>query len=521
MTFFRAVESFTLALLNRADAAANRWFSWRYNPLYQSGTIVVSLYVTMVVTGLWLVLFYRVGSPWESVAGLTDNLWIGNWVRGLHRYSADAAVLATLAHIARMFAETRSWGARALAWFSGVALLALLVACAWTGYVLVWDTFGQHLAREGARLVDALPVLSEPISRTFSGERPVQSVFFFITLFAHIGVPLAMGVVFWLHVKRLPRPAILPPRPLMWTTIGLLTAVALVWPLRMVPEADAFVRPATIPSDLFFAWWMPIALRFGDRTALSVAGLVSMALVAVPLFTRRRGVSQPAPSTVDEDICTGCTQCSLDCPYGAIEMQPRTGRRSPVVAHVDPDLCVSCGICAGSCAPMGVGPPGRTGRDQIAQVQAFLADEARRVGEIVVIACTHGAGAHPNRLRAEGAAVYEVSCAGNLHTSVIELLVRGGMGGVLVIACPPRDCWNREGPRWLSERMYHEREAELQARVPRERVRLAYASAHEAAETVEALRGFRRDVTLLGHPDVEHRPEADTTCEPTETAVPK
>src|SRR4029453_3708067 len=203
------IERLALRLLTALDAAANRLYSARLNPLYQSGTIVVVLYLTIVATGLWLILFYRVAAPWESVAGLTANRWIGNWVRGLHRYASDAAVVATLVHAFRMFAQGRSWGARALAWVSGGLLALLLLLCGWTGYVLVWDTFGEYLATEGARMLDALPILSEPMGRAFTGERPVPSVFFFVTLFAHIGIPLGMTVVFWLHVKRLERPVLL------------------------------------------------------------------------------------------------------------------------------------------------------------------------------------------------------------------------------------------------------------------------------------------------------------------------
>ena len=90
--------------LARIDAIGNRCFGPQANPLYQSGTLVVALYLVLVVTGLWLILFYRIGQPWESVAGVTANPWVGNWVRGLHRFSSDAAIVILSTFI-------RSWSA--------------------------------------------------------------------------------------------------------------------------------------------------------------------------------------------------------------------------------------------------------------------------------------------------------------------------------------------------------------------------------------------------------------------------
>jgi coenzyme F420-reducing hydrogenase delta subunit len=106
-----------------------------------------------------------------------------------------------------------------------------------------------------------------------------------------------------------------------------------------------------------------------------------------------------------------------------------------------------------------------------------------------------------------------VDCAGNLHTSVIELLVRGGAAGVLVIACPPRDCWNREGPRWLSQRIYHDREAELQPRVDRRRVHVASANASESAEVLVALREFMTATARLEQPRTEDA-DVELLCDP-------
>jgi ferredoxin len=393
-----------------------------------------------------------------------------------------------------MFGQRRSWGARTLAWASGGVLLLLLLVCGWTGFVMVWDAFGLQLAREGARLFDALPVLSEPTSRTFTGEQPVPTVFFFVNLFAHIGVPLAMGVAFWLHVKRLARPTLLPPRAVLWTTIGALATVAVLRPIGMTPEADPFTLPAVVPTDVFFAFWLPVTRRLDGGWALLAAVTSGAALLAVPLLTARRRRWAPPASTVDDALCTGCTQCAVDCPYGAIAMVDRPAPLPPL-AQIDPSLCVSCGICAGSCAPMGVGPPGRTGRDQLAAARAFAASPDRRPGEIVVVSCEHAA-----RTGAQAEArgvVYPVSCAGNLHSSVIELLIRSGAGGVLVMACPPRDCWNREGPRWLHERTYRGREAELQPRVDRARVRIAHAGAGEQRRARRLVEAFEADIAAL------------------------
>lgn len=519
----RVVTRLAFRGLATIDALANRLYGWRFNPLYQSGTIVVFLYVVLVVTGVWLTLFYRVGSPWTSVSGLTANVWYGNWVRGLHRYASDAAVVATILHAWRMFAERRSWGPRTLAWVSGVLLVAMVMICGWTGYVMVWDTFGEALAREFARMLDTLPFLSEPISRAFTGEQPMASSFFFVVLFAHIGIPLGAIVLFWLHVRRLARPAFLPPRPLMWAVAGALTALAIARPLVMGPKADPFVIPDAVVMDVFFAFWLPVTGLVGGGTALAILAGAFVAGLVVPMLTAERGAARAPASTVNEDLCVGCVQCSLDCPYHAIEMVPRAADPSSLVARVDPAQCVSCGICAASCAPMGIGPAGRTGRDQMAALRPLLAEpQGARDGAVVVIGCEHGAGTFATALAAEGARVHPVRCVGNLHTSVIELMLRGGARGVLVLACPPRDCWNREGPRWLLERAYHGREAELQARVDRRRLRVAYANAGERRAAVAALRRFQQDVDTLEPPVAPdfHLSENEPVCEPDSTEAP-
>lgn len=515
----RSAERLAFRMLAALDAACNRLYGWKGNPLYQSGTIAVALLLVLIVTGLWLIFFYRVGAPYASVERITADMWIGRWVRGVHRYATDALLIATAVHAFRMFAQGRSWGPRALAWTSGVVMLGLVFVCALTGYVMVWDSFGYRIAQEGARMIDSLPFLSEPISRAFTGEQAMLGPFFFLNLFAHIAIPLGLALVLWLHVSRVARPVLLPPRRVVAWIVSALVALSLFVPLGMQDEASSFRLPQSIDMDLLVAWWLPVVRNLSGGVALVVLVTLVALVLAVPLFTRRKEDAAPPPSVVDEDVCVGCTQCALDCPYDAITMLTRApGGRSELVARVDPELCVSCGICSGSCAPMSVGPPGRTGRDQLSRVRAFVLEDDIRSGRHVVVCCERGALKWAPVLAAEGAAVYPVDCAGSLHTSVIEMLVRAGAAGVLVISCPPRDCFNREGPRWLNERIYHEREAELQARVDRSRVRIAHASVGEVTEAVNALRRFVSDTAPVV-PTEEPLVDPDLVCEVAESTV--
>lgn len=197
-------------------------------------------------------------------------------------------------------------------------------------------------------------------------------------------------------------------------------------------------------------------------------------------------------------------------------MVPREDGRPTLVAEIDPTRCVSCGICAGSCAPMGVGPPGHSGRDQLAELRRSLLAEvtASPTPMPVAICCAQAPRAHLAALRDAGARIHEVPCVGNLHTSVVELLIRGGATGVLVGGCPPRDCVGREGPKWLHERIFNDREAELQPRVDRRRVAITTLAAGDLAGTVAAHRRLASRLSTLGHPEPEVDADLGGLCEP-------
>lgn len=513
----RALETVARRCTRAFDAVMHRVYGWRWNPLHQSGALAAWLLVILTVTGIYLLLFYRVGSPAASVERIAADPWLGSWMRTLHRYATDAFLIAAALHAVRLVGQAREWGPRTRAWLSGVFLFGVGLACAWTGFVMAWDSFGMRLAVVGARLFDALPILSEPMGRIFAGDRPVPVAFFFLNLFVHIAFPLAMGAGLWLHVSKVARPVLAPPPALKWRLTALLCVLSVLVPAPLGPAANPLDLPRTTPLALTSAWWVPLAEVTAPWIVWVGVLVFTIAVLAVPFAARRTRTGSWEPSVVNPRYCTGCDSCTQDCPWGAIQMVARDDDRPTLVALVNPALCVSCGICAGSCPPMGVGPPGRTGRDQLAQLRATLLPEVLETpheGRVVVVRCEQGAPDVRRRLVEAGATVHDVPCVGGVHTSFVELLVRQGATGVMIAGCPPRDCVGREGPKWLEQRFYHAREAELQPRVDRERVAVITAALGEGTAVIAAFEEFRRKMLALDVLAAEEAVEPEEFCEP-------
>jgi NAD-dependent dihydropyrimidine dehydrogenase PreA subunit/coenzyme F420-reducing hydrogenase delta subunit len=277
--------------------------------------------------------------------------------------------------------------------------------------------------------------------------------------------------------------------------------------------------PGRVLIDGFINFWLPMARAWPPGAQMAAWIAFWAVLLTVPWWWRPSRKSLGQAAVTNEELCTGCTQCYLDCPYEAIAMIPPGVPRIGVetVARVDPALCVSCGICTGSCAPMVVGAPHRSGRDQLRQLQVRQVKSVKRrapAPELVVYVCQEGLGARRALSALPGVRVESLPCAGELHTSSVEFLVRSGAQGVFVMTCPERNCVHREGPRWLAGRFYHEREAELKERVDRRRLRLGQFAYSDLPDALAALRRFRAELEALDQPSAaEDEVELDLECE--------
>ncbi len=108
-------------------------------------------------------------------------------------------------------------------------------------------------------------------------------------------------------------------------------------------EAHLKLMPVEFATDGIYlcgsARW-PTDIAEGVCQAYAAA-----AKAAIPM---RRGYVKPEAITalVDEDKCSGCGICEPLCPFKAIELQSRDGKR---VSHVSEAVCKGCGTCGAAC----------------------------------------------------------------------------------------------------------------------------------------------------------------------------
>ena len=313
-------------------------------------------------------------------------------------------------------------------------------------------------------------------------------------------MPLGLAGVLWLHTSRVARPTIFPPKKLGVILIGSLIVLSILRPLAFLPKADALEIPGVVQIDLFYAFWLPIARNWGSVGLLSFFATITGIAVLVPWWWRPAFSRRSGPSFVDERRCEGCMQCYLDCPYEAISMVKRENRRddqSAAVARVSPDICVRCGICAGSCDPMSVGPPNRTGKDQLRRSRNFIQAAPFPEKAVVVVGCARASVMGTRISGMKGFVHYPVDCAGSIHATIIEYILRRGAAGAVIWSCPPRDCTFREGPKWVFERLFRGREAKLRENIDKRRVKIVSASSAEFAAVEAELLAFQSFVTSL------------------------
>jgi menaquinol-cytochrome c reductase cytochrome b subunit len=125
---------FLRAFLFRKVPKGTNWF-------YTLGSATLFAFVSQAVTGVFLAMYYD-PSPvhaYESTEHITNDVFLGELVRGMHKWGATVMVILIFLHMARVFFFGAYKYPRELNWVVGVVLLVLTLMMALTGYLLPFD----------------------------------------------------------------------------------------------------------------------------------------------------------------------------------------------------------------------------------------------------------------------------------------------------------------------------------------------------------------------------------------------
>ncbi|HET7771822.1 MAG TPA: 4Fe-4S binding protein, partial [Chloroflexota bacterium] len=429
------------------------------NPLYHLGGLSFFLLVVVVVTGVYLVLFYKPAAEhaYASVEAISANP-IGSAIRGVHRYASQGLVVTLLLHAIKALIGNRFTGARALSWISGWVMLGIFWLVGVMGYWLVWDDRAQWLTQYvagmngGTALAFASP---EEAAR--------NSSLFVIVLFLHVFVPALALLGVWFHVMRLARIRLWAPRWLAAQTALALAALAVWRPVQSGAPADVTRLVDRVALDAWFLGFLPLVERYGGWAVWGGGAVVGVALLATPRLLRGSTVG---PAVVTDADCTGCRLCAQQCPYGAIEMRRRSdGLPFETVAVVDPGLCTACGLCVGVCSTDAIDLAGLSARRlKDGVVERVKRAAAAGQAPLAVFGCARHfqLGTVPDTHNGAPVIGVGVPCAGMVHGEWVRQALVGGARAALIVSGPHDDCAFREGPRWTHERLYRREKLQRQ-----------------------------------------------------------
>jgi menaquinol-cytochrome c reductase cytochrome b subunit len=125
---------FLRGFLYRKVPRGTNWF-------YTLGSATMFAFVSQAVTGVFLAMYYRPSADqaYTSVQHISNDVFLGNFVRGMHKWGATVMVILIFLHMGRVFFFGAYKYPRELNWIIGVVLVVLTLVMALTGYLLPFD----------------------------------------------------------------------------------------------------------------------------------------------------------------------------------------------------------------------------------------------------------------------------------------------------------------------------------------------------------------------------------------------
>ena len=173
---------------------------WRY----VFGSTLAAVFLIQAFTGLMMMTAYSASSAsaWGSVYYISNVMWMGWFIRGLHHFGAQTLIVLLLFHLVQTLLAGAYRMPREFNWWLGLALLVLTIGFGHTGYQLPWDQKGYWATKVVTNIMGGAPVIGPYLKTVVVGgaEYGNQTLTRFYGL--HVGIlPVLMLLCFGAHVS--------------------------------------------------------------------------------------------------------------------------------------------------------------------------------------------------------------------------------------------------------------------------------------------------------------------------------
>jgi menaquinol-cytochrome c reductase cytochrome b subunit len=135
------------------------------------GSATLTAFLVQALTGSILAMYYKPdpNSAYSSIQHITNDVWAGWLVRGMHRWGASVFIILMFMHMGRVFLFGAYKYPRELNWIVGVLILASGLAEGFTGYLLPWDQTAYWATVVGININGTAPFLGPFLAQFLQG----------------------------------------------------------------------------------------------------------------------------------------------------------------------------------------------------------------------------------------------------------------------------------------------------------------------------------------------------------------
>jgi quinol-cytochrome oxidoreductase complex cytochrome b subunit len=135
------------------------------------GAGTLTAFIVQALTGVILAMYYQPGpdTAYPSIERITNDVFAGWLVRGMHRWGASVFIILMFMHMGRVVLFGAYKFPREMTWLIGVLLLALGLLEGFTGYLLPWDQTAYWATTVGININGTGPIIGPFLAQFLQG----------------------------------------------------------------------------------------------------------------------------------------------------------------------------------------------------------------------------------------------------------------------------------------------------------------------------------------------------------------